>query len=481
MAGTGSIDLAIIILADGVRPDVLRTLAGAGELPCISRAFFSEGYPHEGVTVLPSVSSIAYIPMLTGQYPGTANVPGLRWVDKVDFTRRKLFLQGHRSYIAPSQMRLDGDLSPDLETLFELNPESLAVRSDVRRGLLHGASIVSNLSFMPCMFFAHYLRRGDFVDHLVMSQAISWLAKTHDRSPRFLFLPLVDVDKVSHRYGPAHRRTIESYRRLDRVFGRLADHLREQRLWTRTHIILTSDHGHTDTKQHLDMSGLLSELDYSVFEHPNVYRRGADAAVMISGNSFGNIYLSSGGRWEAPLTSEELEGEHSKVLAAISQRDEVEWCAYRERNRGIKILARNGEALLDLEDGHYTYGFNGSDPLRLGLRHNRVKRAHALAKTVETAFPDALEQLWHLFQSQRTGDIAVTAKPGYDLRGWREFPEHRSSHGALCREHMAVPILSNLPLTGLPDGGIRTADLFPTVAEGLGLSPAKPHFGHSLL
>ena len=456
-------------------------LASAGELPNIAQSFIHEGYSYEGVTVLPSVSNVAYIPMLTGQYPGTADVPGLRWVEKSSFTRGKLFLRGHRSYIAPGHLKMDGDLSDDLETLFELTPDSVGVRCDVRRGLSNGSKAAGQLAFMPQMFLAHYLRRGGFVDRAVMAQALSWLHKTHDRKPRFAFLPLVDVDKVSHRYGPEHVRTLRAYRGLDLLIGKLVTELKQQRLWERTHLMITSDHGHTETRQHLDMSALVSELGYSVFEYPNVYRRSADAAVMVSGNSFGNIYLSSGGKWEAPLTSDELENEHGKVLRALERREEVEWFAYRGTGTEVKVVSACGEAVLDLDDGHYTYAFNGADPLQLGLRHNRIRYADALKKTAESQFPDALEQLRYLFQSDRTGDIIVTAKPGYDLRGWREFPEHRSSHGALCREHMAVPILSNVPLSAFSDGMARTVDLFPTVVEGLGLTPTRPHFGQSLL
>lgn len=481
MTDCPDIDLAIIILADGFRPDVLSKLAACGEIPNIAEYFFQEGHSYEGVTVLPSVSNVAYIPMLTGQYPGTADVPGLRWVEKSSFTRGKLFLKGHRSYIAPGHLKMDKDLSEDLETLFELTPDSVGVRCDVRRGLSNGSKATGQLAFMPQMFLAHYLRRGDFVDRGVMAQALSWLHKTHDRKPRFVFLPLVDVDKVSHRYGPEHVRTLKAYKGIDSLVGKLVETLRQQGLWKRTHLMITSDHGHTETKQHLDMSALVSELGYSVFEYPNVYRRSADAAVMVSGNSFGNIYLSSEGKWEAPLTSEELEKEHCKVLHALSKREEVEWFAYRDGDAAVKIVSGCGEALLNAVDGHYTYAFNGADPLHLGLRHNRINRADSLKKTAESPFPDALEQLQNLFQSDRTGDIVVTAKPGYDLRGWREFPEHRSSHGALCKEHMAVPILSNLPLSAISDGLARTVDLFPTVVEGLGLTPTKPHFGQSLL
>ena len=192
MTDCPNIDLAIIILADGFRPDVLSKLAACGEIPNIAESFFHEGYNYEGVTVLPSVSNVAYIPMLTGQYPGTADVPGLRWVEKSSFTRGKLFLGGHRSYIAPgSPQNGRGPLRGPGDAVRADSRLSVGVRCDVRRGLSNGSkdSRAAGI-FMPQMFLAHYLRRGDFVDRAVMSQALSWLHKTHDRKPRFVFLPL---------------------------------------------------------------------------------------------------------------------------------------------------------------------------------------------------------------------------------------------------------------------------------------------------
>jgi len=472
-------DLTIIILADGARPDVLRALAESGKLPHMGNGLLAEGFQYTGVTVLPSVTSVAYLPMLTGHYPGTANVPGIRWVEKSEFRSGALFLKGHRSYIGSAHGRLDDDLSPDLETIFELNPSSLAVRCDVARGMSAKNGSYSPRLSTPYMFFAHYLGRGGFVDQTVMTAALRWLTRTDRGQPRFVFIPLVDVDKLSHRYGPEHRRTVDAYRRLDTQVGRLLDWLKSNRLWDRTHFMVTSDHGHTQTMQHLDLTSLLTGLGYCVFEHPFIHRRKADAAVMVSGNAFANIYVSSEGRWEAPLDCGEIEGEHSAALHAIRGREEVEWCAYRLGQDGVKIVSSDGEAVLGREGEHYTYAFDGADPLRLQAQRGRIPRSEALAQTIETDFPDSLENIWHLFKSRRTGDIVVTAKPGYDLRGWREFPEHRSSHGALCREHMDVPVLSNRPLKA--DEGIRTVDLFPTVAEGLKLTTTKPHFGRSLL
>jgi len=113
------------------------------------------------------------------------------------------------------------------------------------------------------------------------------------------------------------------------------------------------------------------------------------------------------------------------------------------------------------------------------LTSSRIPADRALEQTFEKEFPDALEQLWHMFRSERAGDIVVTSKLGFDLRARYEWPEHHSSHGALCREHMMVPMMSNRPLDG--DGPIRTVDIFSTIVSTLGLEPEKPHFGRSLI
>ncbi len=471
------VELAVLVLADGVRPDVLTALSDAGELPNITRHVLAEGSYLDGVTVLPSVTDVAYLPMLTVQYPGTANIPGIRWVDKSRFKSGRLFVTAARSYVGAAHLRFNGDLHPGLETLFELCPSSFAVRSDIHRGLSHGRNRFHHLS-IPFMFFSHYLKRADFIDRLAMGSLMRATQRMRDDLPRFVFVPLLDVDTASHAYGPHHRRTIAAYRRLDAAIGAIIQRLRTLGVWRRTHLLVSSDHGHTATHEHLNLRRLVSELGYSVLEHPNVYRRWADAAVMISGNSFANIYLASEGKWDGPLTGQTLWREHPRLLDALSRRVEVEWPAYRSDAGLIEIASASGRARVGRENGWYAYHYDGEDPLRLGLAHTRVPASAALQVTAETGFPDALEQMWHLFESRRAGDIVVTSKPGYDLRGRREIPEHHSSHGALCRDHMRVPILSNRPLRN--EGPVRTVDLFPTVASSLGLAPTKPHFGRSL-
>ncbi len=474
---TGDIELAIVVLADGFRNDVVRDLIRSGDLPNISRYILSEGSQYDGVTVFPSVTNVAYLPMLTGQYPGTANIPGIRWLDKAKFTSGHLFDAGQRTYVGAAHTKLNSDLPDTLETLFELCPDSMAFRSDIHRGLSNGLNRFFKLS-RPWMFASHYLKRADFIDKLVMRSLLSALRSRASNLPRFIFVPLLDVDSASHARGPQHKRTFDAYRRIDDAIGTLVECLTKLGAWNKTHLMIVSDHGHSRTTEHLDLSRLVSELGYDVFEHPNIFRSKADAAIAVSGNSFANVYVSYEGKWERPLTGDELESAHKPLLSALAQRPEVEWTAYRDSNGSIKVDSGSGTALVGRNDGHYEYSFDGADPLQLGLPHTTVDRTDALRMTVDTEFPDALEQLWQLFTSQRTGDIVVTSKPGYDLRGWREWPEHRSSHGSLRREHMMVPVLSNRPLTA--NGPVRTVDVFSTIADSLDLAATRSVSGSSL-
>jgi hypothetical protein len=428
------------------------------------------------VSVLPSVTDVAYLPMLTGQYPATADIPGIRWVDKPRFRPGRLFLVGHRSYVGLSQAFFTQDLSESSQTLFELCPDALAVRSDIHRGLPPSRNLFWKAA-MPFMAFGHYGKRSDVTDSIGMHRLLGALTPPNP-IPRFVFLPFLDVDTCSHAYGPMDRRTIAAYKRVDAAVGALAYLLERRGVLQKTHFIVTSDHGHTQTHTHLDLPRLVSEQGYKVFEHPNVLKRVATAAVMVSGNAFAQVYLPDRGSWERPLTEVELESEHKPLLQALRLRPEIEWFAYRHHSGAVRVLGGSGSILLNMSSGVYQYVVEDTDPLRLRLPGTAVRRADALAQTVSSPFPDALEQLWHLFASERTGDIVITAKEGCDLRARREWPEHHSSHGALCRDQMLVPVLSSLPLAAA--GPVRTVDIYSTIADSLQVTPSKPHFGRSL-
>ncbi|HEX6599184.1 MAG TPA: hypothetical protein VF034_07660, partial [Gemmatimonadaceae bacterium] len=78
----------------------------------------------------------------------------------------------------------------------------------------------------------------------------------------------------------------------------------------------------------------------------------------------------------------------------------------------------------------------------------------------------------------RSGDVILSAAPGHDFRARYEPIPHRSAHGALHREHMLVPLLTNRAPRTLPT---RTTDLFPSALAALGVEQPTVLDGRSFL
>ena len=73
-------DRCIIVVADGARADVMRELLFSGRLPNIKKHLVDRGCFRTALTVFPSTTGPAHIPFVCGLHPGTANVPGYRWL-----------------------------------------------------------------------------------------------------------------------------------------------------------------------------------------------------------------------------------------------------------------------------------------------------------------------------------------------------------------------------------------------------------------
>jgi predicted AlkP superfamily pyrophosphatase or phosphodiesterase len=130
--------LVVIYLIDGARPDVLRELIEAGELPNIAREIAGPGTFTTATSCFPSTTGPAYLPVLTGRFPGTANIPGIRWVDKAEFQRNRWSPKSIRSYNGYEALRFSSDLPLDCPTLFELFDRPFNVYSMLTRGLPKG-------------------------------------------------------------------------------------------------------------------------------------------------------------------------------------------------------------------------------------------------------------------------------------------------------------------------------------------------------
>ena len=111
----------IFYLIDGARPDVIKELADQGEIPNIKKYMMEEGSFQVGTTCFPSTTGPAYLPFLTGQFPGAHDITGIRWFDKEAFFRDGRWKRNSmRSYCGYEAKYFNDDMNADYPSLMEI-------------------------------------------------------------------------------------------------------------------------------------------------------------------------------------------------------------------------------------------------------------------------------------------------------------------------------------------------------------------------
>ncbi|HVE77741.1 MAG TPA: hypothetical protein VNA89_02710, partial [Gemmatimonadaceae bacterium] len=233
---------------------------------------------------------------------------------------------------------------------------------------------------------------------------------------------------------------------------------------------------HSPVRHHEDLAGVVEATGRSTLAHPKVWRRGAAAAVMVSGNAMAHIYVDLAHR--APPGWGALAESHESLAAALLARPAVDLVLLPlGRGRCEVRAAGRGTARVDWRDGRYRYRPVGGDPLGLGpLGWCSADEAYHAAS--ESDYPDALAQIAAVADAPRRGDIILSAARDWDFRARYEPIPHVSSHGALHREHMMVPLLLNRPAAHAPR---RTVDVMPSALRALGLAVPPTVVGRSFV
>ena len=149
----------------------------------------------------------------------------------------------------------------------------------------------------------------------------------------------------------------------------------------------------------------------------------------------------------------------------------VDFAVYRADQKDAFIVHNSsGQARVEYNNGSFVYKPITGDPLQLKTDINVHGHRAALETTFESEYPDSLFQIYQLFQSDKAGDIVISAKVGYDLRDFWEYAEHKGSHGSLHRSHMHVPLIYNQK--NWHSHPARTADLFNSILKWKDIIPS---------
>ena len=463
----------IVIVADGARPDTLDAAMRSGIAPTL-KSLRSEGSLTSITSVFPSVTGPAYAPFVMGRYPGPIGLPGLRWYDR---ERKTCRLPGNsRSYVGFEMRYVDRDIDPRAPTIFELAPSSLAALNVIGRGLKRADLLGRNPGFVARAARTHFTGRVQGwleMDREISNQVVDRIRTTH---PAFVFAAFTGIDKTSHSEGHDAPYVEQGYQIIDDTVAAIREDAESKGAWDETHVWIVSDHGHSPVVQHDDIAGLIGRLGFRTIAHPFVFSTRGEVAVMVSGNAMAHVYLDLERRTR-PWVGD-LGGKWQAIRDALLARDSVDLmilptsvgsCEIHTREEGFAVLTWNGKGI--------SYQPATGDPLKIGA-HHELDDSEAYDVTLTSDYPDALVQISRLSDSPRSGEIILSAARDWDFRAKYEPIPHTSSHGALHRDHMLVPLLTNHPISGAPR---RTVDVMPSALEALGIPVPSGLDGRSFL
>lgn len=458
----------VVLVADGLRHEDLNQAIASNAVPTLAQ-MRSDGGLHCITTAFPSVTGVAYAPFLLGRHPGSVGIPGLRWFDR---SRRIGRLRGHaRSYVGIEFREVDKDLDGGQPTVFELARPSLGALSCIARGLPRSARIGGGLGFAARAGWTHF--RGDLngwlaIDRDVADRVVERIARER---PRYAFAALTGIDKMSHAAGCDSPAVLRALQTVDETARRIRDDAERDGRWEGMHLWVVSDHGHSPVGAHDDIAALLRSLGWRVLAHPWTFgappRAAANVAVMVSGNAMAHLYLDLTRRervfWPA------LEPQWHALVDALLERRSIDLVLLPQGSGKVAIHSRDrGRAVIESLGKWHAYRPYTGDPLGIGAAaEHGVTEDEAHELTYDSDYPDSLVQIARLAACSRAGDVILSAARGWDFRGRYEPIPHVSSHGALHRDHMLVPLLLSRTSNTIPR---RTVDLMPSALAALGIA-----------
>ncbi|MEW5795028.1 MAG: alkaline phosphatase family protein [Candidatus Zixiibacteriota bacterium] len=464
----------LILVADGARDDLMRRLIAEGCLPNLKKHVVDRGCYRTALTVYPSTTGPAHIPFVCGLHPGSANIPGYRWLDRFEHDRKRRSIHRHRSLNSPRGLMVGRDMNParaiSLYEYFE-NPSSVLELIDYCPNQ-HLYKIIARRLFRIVQ--AHHLDDWSRVDKMVEQVVI----KRIRAGSRCIIGSFFGIDEYSHLHEPFDQRTIGAYLNIDRAVGEIAEVMISEGVYHETIIAIVSDHGLSATSVHIPLVDITKQHGFNPYCYPKLYRRSCDSAVCESGNAMAQIYFRRGEKWGSHWNWEELrlDPRCSSLIDDLVRRDGVTFVAARDGVDRIVFIGRSGTLCASRNGDIYSVTVDGTDPLG-GHPVGRFTRDELFHLTYDFTYPDAVNQLFMLFSASRSGDIAINAEPGFDLRLQYEDPEHHASHGSLHKVHMQVPLMISVPLV---EEHVANCDLVPTILHLTGKKPRKPTDGRLL-
>jgi hypothetical protein len=442
---------ALLAVIDGCKPSMLERAVARGEAPVIAAVLERGTFVPELCAAFPSVTPVCATSIATGVLQDRHHIAAMNWWSRAERryveygssfrAARKL---GIARQLTDTVYNLNGShMATDIETIYE-SLDDAGVRTAgttylVYRGRHeHSVSretaltrLAGQLFRKPVMgprelFYADIFSsrdtgcRGQMGLPGVRDQhsgcVASWLAARDLYD--FLLLSLPDNDTHSHKYGPHAQAT--SIAAADKQIERVADAVGGIDALLDTHaVIVCADHSHAAVERRIELREAFASWEVA---GPG----GAaleDAEIALCPNQRAAMVYA--------LVEEARAAVVPRIVEAAAAIGGVDLIAYREGEQAVVRAPGRGELRFqaggDLRDPRGGTWTVEGDLTALG-----ASTSGGIFYSEE--YPDALRRVWAALSCATSGDVLLSAGPGYEFPDWGGA-DHvgGGSHGSLHR------------------------------------------------
>jgi hypothetical protein len=428
----------VLAVIDSLKPDMLDLAIEEGRAPTLAALRERGTYVRDCLSTFPSVTPVASAAIAPGQGPGEHHIPSMNWYHRGEeryveygssFPATRAFGVVRSLYDTVYNMNM-AHLTRAHKTVFE-HLDDAGLRTACTTYLIYrgrtrhdpsGASVYRRIAeaaqFRHAVYGARELFYADLFDsrNTGCTSALGMPGQRdrhtgcvgaylveHDLFD-FLLFSLPDNDTYSHKAGPDGQ--VRSIADADRALERIV-HVAGgvEAFLERYAVIVMSDHSQTAVEARTDL--------FDAF---------ADARVLLPADP-------------APTEAELAvsPAARSAMVYALDEhrRDELVAGAVAtlRSTQGVELVARqaNGEAVVSSRHGELRFAPDGEGW--------RVEGDEAVLDLGGSTYPDGLNRLWSALECPHSGDVLVSAEPGYEFVDWGGA-DHLGggSHGSLHRD-----------------------------------------------
>jgi hypothetical protein len=479
----------VLAVIDALSPDALDNAVADGRAPMLAELVRRGDYARDCISTFPSLTPVAASAITTGLGPDEHLIPSMNWYHRGEeryveygssFPATRAFGVFRSLQDTVYSMNL-AHLVQDRPTIFE-QLDDAGLRTACTTYLIYRGrfrhdpagdsryyKLAEAAQFRHATWGARELFYADLFDsrHTGCSSTLGMPGQRdrhagcvgaylveHDLFD-FLLLSLPDNDSYSHRRGPAAQPTsiAEADRALERVFhaaGGIDDFLADHA------VIVMSDHSQSKVEQPVNLAHHLG--DWRVLVPSDSAPEEAELAVCPGARS-AQVYVLDPGRRERllPRLTRHLRGVEGVELTAWRDGDEAVVAA-----AAGELRFQLGGELVDGRGARWTVD-GDLDVLDLAVADGALSHGD---------YPDALGRLWSALGCRRSGDVLLSATPGYEFVDWGgSHHGGGGSHGSLHRcDSLGVLLTVGVEGLAAQRSQPHLRDVTPMIANHFGLT-----------